>query len=80
MSIKNSEEAYGLSQSIKYPYGNNIVMVLKCYDNSFIGFISQLNCQTYFNTFWNFTWWRSKHDIMKGNLSINLEKYKKARN
>lgn len=51
MNIKNSEEAYGLSQSIKHPYGNNIVMVLKCYDNSFIGFINQLNCHTYFNTF-----------------------------
>lgn len=51
MKIKNSEEAYGLSQSIKYPYGSNIVMVLKCYDNTFIGFIKQLNWQTYFNTF-----------------------------
>lgn len=26
MKIKNSEEAYGLSQSIKYPHGNNIVI------------------------------------------------------
>ena len=44
MKIKNKEETSGLSQSIKHPYGNNVVIWFKMlWLNIFTGFINQPN-------------------------------------
>lgn len=90
MKSKNNEKTSGLSQSIKHPNGNNVVIWFKMLGlNIFIGFINQLNyliVSLILSAIQHIVGlWRSKLDLREVKfihikfIHIILEKHKKRK-